>query len=65
MPFMKPPHYQGLYYNSRKIADGELVDVLDRDVEALAAAGWAYELAPPPPVLDVAPTAELDHDEEE
>lgn len=63
MPLMKPPSYTGLRYNLRKIAEGELVDVLDRDVAALEAAGWEHDSNPPPPVLDVTPTDEPDEED--
>jgi hypothetical protein len=38
MPLMKPPHYQGVRYNGRKVTGP--VDVLNRDVEAHLAAQW-------------------------
>jgi len=40
MPTMRPPHYQGLVYNGRHIADGDTVDVLPRDVVDFEAADW-------------------------
>ena len=39
MPLMIPPENARLY-NGRNVAAGEAVEVLERDVEALTAAGW-------------------------
>lgn len=40
MPYMKPPHYNGVQYNGRNVQVGEHIEVLPQDVEALAAEGW-------------------------
>ena len=69
MPLMRPPHYQGLFYDGRRIARDELVQVADRDVEALEAEQWVRALeatpAEPEPEPEPAPTFATDRTEAE
>lgn len=60
-----PGNAQGLLYNGANIAAGSEVDVLDRDVDDLVAAGWSTSSPTTPTVASLIPDFPTDPERDE